>query len=86
MTDYIEREAAISETRKPRITDAELRRRLAELPAADVVPVVRCKDCRFWDANDPEDGWGWCNNSAIGEWERKENCYCAYGAKMEGEA
>ena len=36
---YIDREAAIAETRKPRLTDAELRRRLAELPAADVEPV-----------------------------------------------
>lgn len=39
MSDYISREAAIAETRKPRLTDAELRRRLAELPAADVAPV-----------------------------------------------
>lgn len=38
---YIEVEAAISETRKPRLTDAELRRRLASIPAADVRPVVR---------------------------------------------
>lgn len=37
--EYIEREAAIAETRKPRLTDAELRRRLANIPAADVVEV-----------------------------------------------
>ena len=39
--DYISREAAIAETRKPRLTDAELRRRLAQIPAADVRPVVK---------------------------------------------
>ena len=39
MAEYIEREAAIAETRKPRLTDAELRRRLSFIPAADVVPV-----------------------------------------------
>ena len=22
---------------------------LANLPAADVVPVIRCKECKFWD-------------------------------------
>lgn len=37
--EYIERETAIAETRKPRLTDAELRRRLALIPAADVVEV-----------------------------------------------
>lgn len=41
--EYIERGAAIAETRKPRLTDAELRRRLAEIPAADVRPVARGK-------------------------------------------
>ena len=41
MAEYIEREAAIAETRKPRLTDAELRRRLAYIPAADVRLVVR---------------------------------------------
>ena len=48
MTDYISREAAIEETRKPRLTDAELRRRLAELPAADVAPVVHGR----WEITD----------------------------------
>ena len=39
MSEYISREAAIAETRNPRLTDAELRRRLALIPAADVVKV-----------------------------------------------
>ena len=43
MIKYIECEAAIAETRKPRLTDAELRRRLACIPAADVQPVRRGK-------------------------------------------
>ena len=40
MNKYIELEAAITEMRKPRFTEAELRRRLANIPAADVRPVV----------------------------------------------
>ena len=51
MPEYIEREKAIAETRKPRLTDAELRRRLASIPAADVRPVVHGKWLRtptFW--------------------------------------
>lgn len=49
MAEYIEREAAIAETRKPRLTDAELRRRIANIPSADVVPVVRCGECMWSD-------------------------------------
>lgn len=48
MSDYISREAAIAETRKPRLTDAELRRRLAYIPAADVAPVVHGKWGEEW--------------------------------------
>ena len=47
MIKYIECEAAIAETRKPRLTDAELRRRLACIPAADVRPVVRGKWVKY---------------------------------------
>ena len=39
--EYIERKKDIEETRKPRLTDAELRRSLALIPAAEVRPVVR---------------------------------------------
>lgn len=52
--DYIAREKAIAETRKPRLTDDELRRRLASIPAADVREVKRshwfdgaCVNCGF---------------------------------------
>ena len=55
--EYIERDAAIAET-KPRLTDDELRRRLANIPAADDVPVrhgrwlehkswAKCSECGF---------------------------------------
>ncbi len=99
MGEYIEREAAIAETRKPRITDGELRRRLAFIPAADVVPVVRCKDCEYWDRetirqNSNDAGW-W--NEAIckehttygnehrDEWTSAE-WYCADGERKDGDA
>lgn len=40
-TDYIKRSDAIEETRKPWITRAELRRRICNIPPADVRPVKR---------------------------------------------
>ena len=52
--EYIEREVAIAETRKPRLTDAELRRRLASIPAADVRPVVTCIECKYAPIGDKD--------------------------------
>ena len=79
MAEYISREAAIAETRKPRLTDAELRRRLASIPAADVRPVVLCRDCVHYemgvclkiydDGAANKDAWR----------ERKLDDYCSYG-------
>ena len=63
--------------------DAALLEALSRVPAEDITPVVRCEDCVFWVANEDFDGWGWCCNSAIGEKDREENFFCAYGAKKE---
>ena len=46
MAEYIEREAALSAQNKSMNLN-EMRVRLKRIPAADVVSVVRCKDCRF---------------------------------------
>ena len=48
-------------------------KRIAELEAVDVVPVVRCKDCKHYDGK-------WCLlldmvNSDMGDW------FCAYGER-----
>jgi len=84
MTDCISREAAIAETRKPRLTDAELRRRLAELPAADVAPVVHGKWVEqhsdfdlcgivYYECSE-------CKREQQVKWHYCPNC----GAKMDG--
>ncbi len=46
MADYIDREAALSAQNKSMNLN-EMRARLQRIPAADVIPVVRCRDCRF---------------------------------------
>lgn len=50
MAEYIDRGAAIAkltalEVAKPSATMADAKRLLADMPTADVVPVVHCKDC-----------------------------------------
>lgn len=52
MTEYINRETAISKLTalnviEPNVTMVGAKRLLAEIPAADVAPVVRCKDCKY---------------------------------------
>ena len=75
MAEYIERKAAIAETRKPRLTDAELRRRLASIPAADVRPVVLCRDCKNYIERS-----GACAYLVVG---MREDDFCSYGVKRE---
>ena len=46
-----------------------------KMPAADVVEVVRCKDCTEWDKDEYE-----CSH-----WYGfREDDYCSYGARMDG--
>lgn len=88
MAEYIERETAYKT-----LTDyyhhttetmhEALREALNRVPAADVAPVVRCKECRH---RDPED-----HKCDSGEMERQgcpfpvhDDYFCAYGARMDG--
>lgn len=84
MADYIAREAAIVKIYKfDGYLDDDMMRRLhyalRGIPAADVVPVVRCKDCRFARFG-PE--WIICENfnglctTALGL-----NDYCSHGER-----
>lgn len=58
---------------------------IADMPSADVVPVVRCKDCRFSDWYTAGDGKQRCYCMEHGSSGHEENDYCSYGARMEGE-
>lgn len=83
--EYIGREAAIAAAcygfchpgvRCPDEPCREQTKYLRELPPADVVPVVRCKDCRY--RVDPDkcchpDGLLWSKNSD----------FCSYGERRE---
>lgn len=82
MAEYIEREAVnalIKAECSPKVA-AYLIDAVAAIPAADVRPVVLCKDCRH---RDPED-----HKCDSGEMERQgcpfkvaDNYFCAYGER-----
>ena len=78
--EYIEREAALPAQNKS-MNLSECRKRLESIPAADVRPVVYCKDCkryggRPWENN--ESGICARTDSGVGEFD-----FCSYGEKME---
>lgn len=96
MTEYIKREAAIKAVEKADYTaissDADdckadyLREIIESVPAADVVPVVRCKDCIHYDL-------GVClkiysdGNAQKDSWQsRNPNDFCSYGERRDGGA
>ena len=85
MVEYIEREAAIHATRSLSAQD-----RIRNIPAADVVLVVRCKNCKHWKKQDFQTGngtehleyGGWCPNARFA---RYESDFCSYGERRKGE-
>ena len=88
MSDYISREDAVDELQVKvfhNLTDEYYgtMRVLDELPAADVAPVVRCKDCKhyyFADNRIPQEQCYVCEIS--GEiW--KPDSFCSYGERRE---
>lgn len=88
MSDYIRREDAVDELQVKvfhNLTDEYYgtMQVLTELPAADVVPVVRCKDCKhyyFADNRIPQEQRCVCEIS--GEiW--KPDSFCSYGERKE---
>lgn len=59
--EYILRSIAIAkltalEFNNPFATIADAKRVLADMAAADVAPVVRCKDCKYGDYDSKPDG------------------------------
>lgn len=54
-------------------------RDIENAPIVDAVPVVRCKDCRYREHEEP--GMVWCPN-VIGSWI-EENGYCSRGERRE---
>lgn len=83
MAEYIEREAAKDAVCKAFVRWGsedqyhESTHQIDRIPAADVVSVVRCKDCDSYNK-----GEGLCEAF---EFYQEENGYCSYGERKNGE-
>ena len=86
--DYIRREDAIDDLHTQlmyRMGSDDMKRRLDDwvktLPSADVVQVVRCKDCQKC-SYDPLFNYYWCNLT-LGTRRVKPDDFCSYGEREE---
>lgn len=79
MAEYIEREALIAEyDRVHKGPAGGARKLMVEAPAADVVEVVRCKDCKWFN----EIG---CAISIVDDSDKpKEDDFCSFGERKGG--
>lgn len=99
MAEHIEREVAIKAVEEvvtameSWITDYQVQRHglmtaitiLDDVPAADVVPVTRCKDCKFWDRERISvEGLARCQTGETGIRYRKATDFCSRGERMDG--
>jgi len=83
---YISREAAISALRLVEVRDsaynfpAGMLSELKRIPAADVVEVVRCRECEFWERDRITcEGVARCRTGESGVRYRSGHDYCSRG-------
>lgn len=86
MAEYIEREAAEDAVGEAHLKGLNPLWELRDVPAADVVPVVHCRDCKHYDM-------GVClkiysdGNVHSAAWQsRNPDDYCSYGERKDGDA
>ena len=87
---YIEREKVLEIAKDEYYSDfhksmadlTSLRELLEDTPAADVVEVVRCKDCKHCDPDNRH-----CDHymGTVLPVSRKDNDFCSYGERKDGE-
>ena len=89
MAEYIEREAAEDAVGEAHLKGLNPLWELRDVPAADVAPVVRCKDCK-WFADNNGGQWYGCQMFQV-VWITPEDApkpddFCSYGERKDGGA
>lgn len=75
MAEYIEREAVLAWKHGGVVDVADIK----AIPAADVAPVVRCRDC--WNATEMSGFMGSVLYCPIWERNTEEECFCSHGER-----
>ena len=85
MAEYIEREALMRNLKQfaPEQLTPLIESLIQKQPAEDVVEVVRCKDCKYWQDNNggyPHEECKWSENETP-----DLDDFCSYGERKEGD-
>ena len=86
---YIDREAICYQLEKQESIDGQprairrARRIVADFPAADVVPVVRCRDCKHRDPEDRKCDCGGLKHAHM--FPVADDWFCADGERKDGD-
>lgn len=89
MAEYIDRGTAIAkltalDVSEPNATMVGAKRLLAEIPAADVAPVVRCKDCKYRVYKDMGGEIGEIGGCALFNCAMPNDEFCSCGERRGG--
>ena len=79
MAEYIERAAVLRVAHIMRQEDKGLKTAMMDIPAADVVPVVRCKDCKHRIYKHVNDWIGEIGGCSIFDHPMPTDAFCSYG-------
>lgn len=94
MAEYITKEAAINAVENAPIELfqsewEEIEEAINAAPTADVVPVVRCKDCKHLRVRNQKDIYAFCPKTGIVFWQFEKDTrtsFCSDGERMDGGA
>ena len=84
MSDYIKREDAYSACCYETPECYMARKEIKALPPADVVEVVRCKDCKCW--TEWSNGTGSCSRFALDWIGTDADDFCSMGERKDDES
>lgn len=84
MSEYIEREALMRNLKHfaPEQLTPLIESLVQKQPAADVVGVVRCKDCKHYDDKFGTNNCEWCYKLLCGT---SDGRFCSYGERKGGD-
>ena len=84
-TEYITKEQAL-EAIKGKMWPGELEAAIKAIPAADVVEVVRCKDCKYAEKTLIPETIHCTNFSTLDDyWNVYDGWFCGDGERVDGE-
>ena len=87
MAEYIEREKVLSKAAPVAgcFSNMISAYDVIMLPAADVEPLVRCKDCKYGEVDDADFPAQYLCRHNGADWNN-ENHFCSYGERKDGDS